>query len=132
MWRKGWGALSGLVILVGMASCRPLPPRMYRGPVPHPAVAPAPGIIPGPAAPVVPGYRVIPGQVYQHEAVPTGAPGENCPDPAHTESAEAPEAPATPTAPAAVFYCPMHPTVTSDEPGTCPSCGMELFLKTEP
>src|SRR3989337_1901292 len=24
------------------------------------------------------------------------------------------------------FTCPMHPEVQSDEPGTCPKCGMEL------
>jgi len=27
---------------------------------------------------------------------------------------------------ATVYTCPMHPTVTSDRPGTCPVCGMEL------
>lgn len=27
------------------------------------------------------------------------------------------------------YVCPMHPTVTSDEPGTCPICGMELVKK---
>jgi hypothetical protein len=30
-----------------------------------------------------------------------------------------------------VFYqCPMHPEVTSDKPGTCPKCGMDLEKKT--
>ena len=28
------------------------------------------------------------------------------------------------------YYCPMHPEVTSDKPGTCDKCGgMELVLK---
>ena len=26
----------------------------------------------------------------------------------------------------AMFYCPMHPTYTSDKPGNCPICGMKL------
>jgi hypothetical protein len=30
---------------------------------------------------------------------------------------------------AAVYACPMHPDVTSDEPGTCPRCGMTLVTK---
>ena len=34
------------------------------------------------------------------------------------------------TAPtAAVYTCPMHPEVVSDEPGKCPECGMNLVLK---
>lgn len=34
------------------------------------------------------------------------------------------------TAPAQQWYtCPMHPEVTSDQPGQCPSCGMKLVLK---
>jgi hypothetical protein len=27
---------------------------------------------------------------------------------------------------AAVYKCPMHPNVTSDKPGKCPECGMNL------
>lgn len=36
-----------------------------------------------------------------------------------------PPAPA-PAAQAALYRCPMHPDVTSDKPGTCPKCGMDL------
>ena len=32
---------------------------------------------------------------------------------------------------AATYYCPMHPTYTSDRPGTCPICNMSL-VKKEP
>lgn len=32
---------------------------------------------------------------------------------------------------AAVYYCPMHPQVRSDRPGTCPICNMDLE-KLEP
>ncbi|MCC6661953.1 MAG: hypothetical protein IT437_13840 [Phycisphaerales bacterium] len=35
----------------------------------------------------------------------------------------------TPSAPAAVYTCPMHPEVTSDQPGRCPKCGMKLVKK---
>lgn len=31
-----------------------------------------------------------------------------------------------------VYYCPMHPTVTSDRPGSCPICGMALVKRTAP
>lgn len=30
-----------------------------------------------------------------------------------------------------VYTCPMHPDVTSDEPGECPICGMDLVPKEE-
>jgi FtsP/CotA-like multicopper oxidase with cupredoxin domain len=30
-------------------------------------------------------------------------------------------------APATAYACPMHPDVTSSEPGTCPKCGMQLL-----
>jgi Heavy metal binding domain len=30
---------------------------------------------------------------------------------------------------AVVYTCPMHPEVTSDKPGTCPKCGMDLVKK---
>ena len=31
---------------------------------------------------------------------------------------------------ASIYYCPMHPTVTSDKPGNCPICGMKLVKMT--
>ncbi len=30
-----------------------------------------------------------------------------------------------------IWYCPMHPTYTSDRPGQCPICGMNLVKKEE-
>jgi hypothetical protein len=30
---------------------------------------------------------------------------------------------------AVVYTCPMHPEVTSDKPGKCPKCGMDLVVK---
>src|SRR5688572_25097228 len=30
----------------------------------------------------------------------------------------------------ATYYCPMHPSVTSDEPGNCPICGMRLVRRS--
>lgn len=30
-----------------------------------------------------------------------------------------------------VYTCPMHPTVLSDKPGTCPVCGMDLVRKAQ-
>ena len=30
-----------------------------------------------------------------------------------------------------VYYCPMHPTYTSDRPGNCPICGMKLVKREE-
>jgi membrane fusion protein, copper/silver efflux system len=30
------------------------------------------------------------------------------------------------------YTCPMHPTVNSDRPGTCPVCGMDLVRKARP
>jgi|GEM_PF-261794 multidrug efflux pump subunit AcrA (membrane-fusion protein) len=30
-----------------------------------------------------------------------------------------------------IFYCPMHPNYTSDKPGKCPICGMDLIEKKE-
>lgn len=31
-----------------------------------------------------------------------------------------------------IYYCPMHPHYTSDKPGKCPICGMDLIEKKEP
>lgn len=30
------------------------------------------------------------------------------------------------------FTCPMHPEVQSDQPGTCPKCGMKLVERLDP
>lgn len=35
----------------------------------------------------------------------------------------------SPSPVAAVYTCPMHPEVTSDKPGKCPKCKMDLVLK---
>lgn len=51
---------------------------------------------------------------------------------------EVPVAAVSPAAPqgesilatAPIYVCPMHPHITSHEPGTCPICGMTLVLKT--
>ena len=32
---------------------------------------------------------------------------------------------------AAAYTCPMHPEATSDEPGDCPTCGMDLVPTEE-
>jgi multidrug efflux pump subunit AcrA (membrane-fusion protein) len=59
------------------------------------------------------------------QVAPTRAPGAVAPAPA------APAKGAAETAkPAKVVYtCPMHPEVTSDKPGKCPKCGMDLVPK---
>lgn len=31
-----------------------------------------------------------------------------------------------------IYTCPMHPEITSDKPGKCPKCGMELIQKNSP
>ena len=40
-------------------------------------------------------------------------------------------APAAPAATTGAYVCPMHPAVTSDEPGRCPECGMALVPRPE-
>jgi Cu(I)/Ag(I) efflux system membrane fusion protein len=32
----------------------------------------------------------------------------------------------------ATYVCPMHPSITSDRPGECPICGMQLVLASQP
>jgi hypothetical protein len=45
------------------------------------------------------------------------------------EGCVAPAEQNAPQAPAASYTCPMHPDVTSDKPGRCPTCGMNLEKK---
>ena len=51
-------------------------------------------------------------------------------DPVRSTAAPSAVAPASPGAneqsKAAVYKCPMHSNVTSDRPGKCPECGMNL------
>ena len=47
--------------------------------------------------------------------------GRDAAEPQHHDHADA----------AAVYTCPMHPDVTSDKPGTCPKCGMNLERRKE-
>jgi mono/diheme cytochrome c family protein len=47
---------------------------------------------------------------------------------APVEEAHGHEAHADPADAAEMWVCPMHPEVTSDGPGTCPTCGMNLVL----
>jgi membrane fusion protein, copper/silver efflux system len=49
---------------------------------------------------------------------------------AKEEKAAPPAAPAAAQKAADVYYCPMHPTVTSDKPGACAICGMALVKRT--
>ena len=45
------------------------------------------------------------------------------------EKSQAPPAKKTSAKP--LYYCPMHPSYTSDRPGDCPICNMKLVLKEE-
>lgn len=48
----------------------------------------------------------------------------------HSAHGMADPAPADdPQAPGSLYVCPMHPEVTSDKPGKCPKCGMDLELR---
>lgn len=63
-------------------------------------------------------------------ARPSGTLSEHSstPAPAATESNEQ-AATSQPAVARAEYACPMHPEVTSDKPGNCPTCGMALAKK---
>ena len=42
------------------------------------------------------------------------------------------DAPETAPGETIVYFCPMHPEVTSNEPGRCPKCSMKLLAKAQP
>jgi hypothetical protein len=52
-------------------------------------------------------------------------PAGSTPTPQAPSVAAAPQAP-PPQAKAALYKCPMHPEITSDKPGKCSVCGMNL------
>ncbi|MEO5570706.1 MAG: heavy metal-binding domain-containing protein [Bacteroidia bacterium] len=45
------------------------------------------------------------------------------------ESCKSPKSATNNPASAAVYTCPMHPEITSDKPGKCSKCGMDLVKK---
>lgn len=49
----------------------------------------------------------------------------------NNKSSEEKKESTTTTTEAKIYVCPMHPEVTSDKPGTCPKCGMDLEEKTK-
>ncbi len=48
-----------------------------------------------------------------------------------TETKEAKPKGKKPASKRAIYYCPMHPSYTSDKPGDCPICNMKLVKKEE-
>lgn len=83
-----------------------------------------------PAAPVVPAILALPIEPVVTLPLPASAESAPSADPhadhgAHTGHG----APMPAPVPEGVYVCPMHPEVVSDEPGTCPICGMDLELQ---
>jgi hypothetical protein len=58
------------------------------------------------------------------DAAPPATPHDHAPPHAHDAAGSA-----AGEAGDAVYTCPMHPEVTSDKPGDCPKCGMQLVPK---
>lgn len=74
------------------------------------------------------GHEPLPGagQAHSNAAHHEHSPGSAVPgDDKHAEHG------ASDGQPSAVYTCPMHPEVRSNEPGRCPKCGMNLELSKE-
>jgi FtsP/CotA-like multicopper oxidase with cupredoxin domain len=69
--------------------------------------------------------RVDPQLTSEHESI--GDDLERAPDKVLAFVATMPLLYGEDVAPATCYACPMHPEVTSSEPGTCPKCGMQLL-----
>ena len=69
--------------------------------------------------------RVDPQLTSEHESI--GDDLERAPDKVLAFVATMPLLYGDDVAPATSYACPMHPEVTSSEPGTCPKCGMQLL-----
>ena len=119
-------ALALLLCVAGLAGCRSYePPPVTAG---HPA---------SPEAPVAP-LTPAPSTLDINKANLPSMPAEPQPGPGHSRgqagmeaTAPAPTSQAVPKVPSgepvqAIYTCPMHPEVLSNQPVTCPKCGMEL------
>jgi hypothetical protein len=51
-------------------------------------------------------------------------------DPAPVDNTRNADTPGSKTN-ASIYFCPMHPEITSDKPGVCPKCKMDLELKED-
>jgi rubrerythrin len=71
------------------------------------------------------GSMLIAGCAREAPRAPTRAPGAE----AMKAAAEKLKATQKPKPAKVVYTCPMHPEVTSDKPGKCPKCGMNLVPK---
>jgi FtsP/CotA-like multicopper oxidase with cupredoxin domain len=69
--------------------------------------------------------RIDPELMAEHRSI--GADIERPPDKGLAFVASMPLLYGDDVAPATSYACPMHPEVTSSEPGTCPKCGMQLL-----
>jgi FtsP/CotA-like multicopper oxidase with cupredoxin domain len=77
------------------------------------------------AAELFEALRVDPLLTAEHRSI--GADIERPPDKVLAFVASMPLLYGDDVAPATSYACPMHPEVTSSEPGTCPKCGMQLL-----
>lgn len=67
---------------------------------------------------------------YEAQGIDLTIPHAAAPSAAKTETAKSKtEAPTAPGDEKIVYTCPMHPEVTSDKPGKCPKCGIDLVPK---
>jgi FtsP/CotA-like multicopper oxidase with cupredoxin domain len=69
--------------------------------------------------------RVDPQLTFEHRSIDSDI--ERPPDKVLAFVASMPLLYGEDVAPATSYACPMHPDVTSSEPGTCPKCGMQLL-----
>ncbi|HKO57339.1 MAG TPA: heavy metal-binding domain-containing protein [Thermoanaerobaculia bacterium] len=83
------------------------------------ALAFAASVVLDPAATLRPDAFDAPAPESMAEASKSAPAHEAAPE-AHIHQQEAEEA---------LYVCPMHPEVTSNEPGKCPKCGMTLVRK---
>lgn len=116
-------ALTLLLCVAGLAGCRPYEPPPVTADHPASPEAPAAPLTPAPSTLAIDEANLpsMPAELQMHSH---GQAGMEMTAPAPT-SESVPKAPSSEPA-QAIYTCPMHPEVVSDQPGTCPKCGMEL------